>query len=441
VSLLIKNGRIIDPSQNLDITGDVLIADGKIQQVADSIEENQAKSTFDASGLVVSPGLIDIHVHLRVPGQEYKEDMQTGTAAAARAGVTTVCTMPNTKPPIHNRSVVKEIFQRAEEEGNGVKVLPIGSVSLDNKNEQLSEMAELLAAGAIAVSDDAFPLQDAGFTRRVFQYAKTCDTIVMLHCEDTSLTGGGHAGVGKGGGVMNEGIVSQQLGLRGMPAVSEEIAIFKACALAKETGARIHILHTSTAGGVEQIRRAKKDGIGVTAEVCPHHFAITDEACLGYNTNAKMNPPLRTQRDIDALIEGLKDGTIDLISTDHAPHAAHEKELEFDAAPFGILGLETLLPLGIQCLVEPGHLTLSQLIEKMTWTPAKVLSLPGGTLREGAIADVTIFDPNEKWILKAEDMASKSKNTPFDRREMQGRVKATIANGKTIWERNKNSPL
>jgi dihydroorotase len=270
--------------------------------------------------------------------------------------------------------------------------------------------------------------------RRVFQYAKTCDIVTMLHCEDISMTGGGHAGVGKGGGVMNEGIASNELGLRGMPRVSEEIAVFKACAVAQEVGNRIHILHNTTKGAVDVIRRAKADGVLVTAEVCPHHFALTDEACRGYNTNAKMNPPLRLQEDIDALIAGLKDGTIDNIATDHAPHAAHEKEREFDHAPFGIIGLETMLPLSLKYLVEPGHLTLAQVIEKMTSAPARVLGLESGSLEVGATADVVVFDPQARWTLHAQELASKSKNTPFDGHEMQGRVLATVVDGKVVYE-------
>ncbi|HEY0075460.1 MAG TPA: dihydroorotase, partial [Abditibacteriaceae bacterium] len=337
-------------------------------------------------------------------------------------------------PPIDKRSIVADILERAKTEGNGVKILPIASVSIAAKNEQLAEMAELKAAGAIAVSDDAFPIQDAGFMRRVFQYAKTCDMVTMLHCEDIALTGGGHAGVGKGGGVMNEGRVSNELGLRGMPRVAEEIAVFKACAIAREVGNRIHILHNTTKGAVETIRRAKADGVLVTAEVGPHHFSLTDEACRDYNTDAKMNPPLRTAEDIEALIEGLQDGTIDAIATDHAPHASYEKEREFDHAPFGIIGLETMLSVSLKYLVEPGHLTLAQVIEKMTIAPAKILNLPGGSLKVGAPADVTIFNPETRWTLNKAELAGKSKNTPYDGHEMPGRVLATIVDGKVVYQ-------
>ena len=428
---LIKNGRVIDPSNNFDQIADVLLENGTIKQIGPNISAPDAE-VFDATNLIVAPGFIDIHVHGRTPGQEYKEDTQTLTAAATAGGFTTVCVMPNTIPTIDNRSVVEDILNRARTEGNGVRVLPIASVSVAAKNEALTEFADLKSAGAVAVSDDAFPLQDADFTRRVFQYAATLDLCVMLHCEDISLTGGGHAGVGKGGGVMNEGVVSNELGLRGMPRVSEEIAVYKACALARETGVHIHILHVSTRAAVDLIRQFKASGTRVTSEAGPHHFGITDEWVRGYNTNAKMNPPLRTQEDADAIIAGFADGTIDCIATDHAPHAAHEKDREFDQAPFGIIGLETSLPVSLQTLVENGPLSLPQLVEKMTIAPARVLGLDGGTLSVGARSDVTIFDPNEEWTLDVAALQSKSKNSPWLGQTMKGRVKATFVGGKKI---------
>ena len=428
---LIKNGRVIDPSQNLDQIADLLMEDGAIKQIGADLDATGAQ-VFDATNLIVAPGFIDIHVHGRTPGQEYKEDTQTLTAAATAGGFTTVCVMPNTVPTIDNRSVVEDILARARTEGNGVRVLPIASVSVAAKNEALTEFADLKSAGAVAVSDDAFPLQDADFTRRVFQYAATLDLCVMLHCENIALTGGGHAGVGKGGGVMNEGRVSNDLGLRGMPRVSEEIAVYQACALARETGVHIHILHVSTKAAVDLIRGFKASGARVTSEAGPHHFALTDEAVRGYNTNAKMNPPLRTQEDCDAIIAGFADGTIDCIATDHAPHAAHEKDREFDWAPFGIIGLETSLPISLQTLVENGPLSLAQFIEKMTIAPARVLGLDGGTLQVGARADVTIFDPAEEWTLDVAAIQSKSKNTPWLGQTMKGRVKATFVGGKKI---------
>ena len=425
---LIKNGRVIDPASNFDQIADVLLEDGTIKQIGANISSDNTE-IFDATNLIVVPGFIDIHVHGRTPGQEYKEDTTTLTAAATAGGFTTVCVMPNTIPTIDNRSVVEDIINRARTEGNGIRVLPIASVSVAAKNEALTEFADLKSAGAVAVSDDAFPLQDADFTRRVFQYAATLDLCVMLHCEDIALTGGGHAGVGKGGGVMNEGRVSNDLGLRGMPRVSEEIAVYKACALARETGVHIHILHVSTKAAVQLIGYFASTGTRVTAEAGPHHFALTDKMVRGYNTNAKMNPPLRTQEDCDAIIQGLYDGTIDCIATDHAPHAAHEKDREFDQAPFGIIGLETSLPISLQTLVENGPLSLPQLIEKMTIAPARVLGLDGGTLQIGARADVTIFDPNEEWTLDVAALQSKSKNTPWLGQTMKGRVKAIFVGG------------
>ena len=433
MNLVIKNGRVLDPSQNIDKVADVLIRNGLVESVGENIDADDIR-VLDARGCIVAPGLVDIHVHGRTPGQEYKEDTASLTLAAARGGVTTVCVMPNTNPTIDRRSVVQDVLSRAANEGNGVRILPIASVSIDAKNEQLSEMHDLKTSGAVAVSDDAFPIQDSDFMRRVFQYAKTCGLVTMLHCEDISLTGGGHAGVGRGGGVMNEGVVSNEMGLRGMPRVSEELAVFKACAIAREVGNRIHILHTTTRGAVEQIRRAKADGVLVTAEVGPHHFSLTDEAVRGYNTDAKMNPPLRLREDVEALIEGLRDGTIDCIATDHAPHATHEKEREFANAPFGIIGIETMLATTLKYLVEPAHLTLSQAIEKMTIAPSRVLDLQSGTLKQGARADVTIFDADKTWILDAKTLASKSKNTPFNGMEMRGEVRATVVGGNVIYE-------
>ena len=433
MNLVIKNGRVLDPSQNIDKVADVLIRNGLVESVGENIDADDIR-VLDARGCIVAPGLVDIHVHGRTPGQEYKEDTASLTLAAARGGVTTVCVMPNTNPTIDRRSVVQDVLSRAANEGNGVRILPIASVSIDAKNEQLSEMHDLKTSGAVAVSDDAFPIQDSDFMRRVFQYAKTCGLVTMLHCEDISLTGGGHAGVGRGGGVMNEGVVSNEMGLRGMPRVSEELAVFKACAIAREVGNRIHILHTTTRGAVEQIRRAKADGVLVTAEVGQHHFSLTDEAVRGYNTDAKMNPPLRLREDVEALVEGLLDGTIDCIATDHAPHATHEKEREFANAPFGIIGIETMLATTLKYLVEPAHLTLSQAIEKMTIAPSRVLDLQSGTLKQGARADVTIFDADKTWILDAKTLASKSKNTPFNGMEMRGEVRATVVGGNVIYE-------
>ena len=428
MNLLIQNGRILDPSQNLDKVTDILIRDGRIAEIGDNLSAENDVQVLAADNLVVAPGLIDLHVHHRTPGQEYKEDTRSVSRAAARGGVTTICVMPNTEPPIDSAPIVRDILRLAREEGNGVRILPIASVSIDAKNQQLSEFADMKKAGAIAVSDDAFPMQDMGFMRRVFQYARTCDLCVMLHCEDTDLT----RSYSEGGATMHEGIVANELGLRGAPIVAERIAVFRACALARETGARIHILHVTTRDAVDVIRQAKRDGACVTAEVCPHHFALTDEACRGYNTNAKMNPPLRTQNDIDGLIAGLKDGTIDAIATDHAPHAAYEKEREFALASFGIIGVETSLATSCKYLQE--HLSLNEIIEKMSAAPAQILGLESGNLQIGARADVIVFDPEKSWTLDAKTLASKSKNTPFDGRKLLGKIRATIIDGEIIYQ-------
>lgn len=430
MNLLIKNGRVIDPSQDFDAVADVLIRGGKIKAVGFDLGE--ADEVFDATGLVVAPGFVDIHVHGRTPGQEYKEDTATLSAAAAAGGFSTVCVMPNTAPTIDCRSVVEDILSRARTEGNGVRILPIASVSVAAKNEQLTEFGELKEAGAVAVSDDAFPVQDADFLRRTFRYARTLGLVTMLHCEDIALTGGGHAGVGKGGGVMNEGQVSLEMGLRGMPRVSEELAVYKACALARDEGARVHILHVSTKGGVDVVRAFKAIGAPVTAEAGPHHFGLSDEAVRGYNTNAKMNPPLRTREDCEAIIAGFADGTLDCIATDHAPHAEREKDREFDAAPFGIIGLETSLPISLKILVERGPLDLATLVGLLATRPAQVLGLDAGTLQNGARADVCAFDPDERWTVSPDTLKSKSKNTPWMGQTLMGRAKAVWVDGNRV---------
>lgn len=431
MTFLFKNGRVVDPSQSFDAVADLLLRDGQVADIG--FDLGAADDSFDATGLVVCPGLVDIHVHGRTPGQEYKEDTSTLSAAAARGGFTSVCVMPNTQPTIDCRSVVEDVLARAKSEGNGVRIHPIASVSIAAKNEQLTEFGDLKDAGAVAVSDDAFPVQDADFLRRVFRYAKTLDLLTMLHCEDIALTGGGHAGVGKGGGVMNEGRTSLELGLRGMPRVSEELAVYKACALAREVGSRVHILHVSTRAAVELVRAFKSQGVHVTAEAGPHHFALTDESVRGFNTHAKMNPPLRLKEDCDAIIEGFADGTIDCIATDHAPHAAREKDREFDQAPFGIIGLETSLAVSLGTLVSNGPLDVPRLVELMSCAPARLLGLDAGTLAKGARADVCVFDPNEKWTVREDELKSKSKNSPWLGREMTGRVKATWTGGKRIF--------
>ena len=424
MNLALIGGRVIDPSQNIDRLADVLIEDGKISAILEPGTAPTDCETIDVRGKVVAPGLIDIHVHLREPGFEYKEDIESGTRAAAAGGFTRVCCMPNTNPAIDTAAVVRQILERTEQVGSA-RVHPIGAATRAMQGDHLTEMAELKAAGAIAISDDAFPLQNADTMRSVMQYCRMLDLPLMTHNEDKRLTEKG---------AMNEGYMATVLGLPGMPAIAEDIAVARNILLAKLTGCHLHLLHISTAGTVDLLRRAKADGVHVTGEACPHHWALTDAACDGFKTDAKMNPPLRTPEDCEAVKAGLKDGTIDCIVTDHAPHAEYEKEVEFESAPFGILGLETSFPLTYTELVLPGILTFIQAIEKMTVTPARVLNLPdgAGTLKPGSIADIVVLDLDAKWTIDRNTVQSKSKNTPFHGREVQGRAAFTLLGGKRI---------
>ena len=440
-SLLIRGGRVLDPASGLDMaSGDILIEDGRIAAVGPDLTERASTGSartdlkvIDASGLVVCPGFVDLHTHLRDPGFEYKETIETGTRAAARGGFTTVCAMPNTEPPIDSRSVVDYVLGRAAEAGV-VRVLPIGCVTKGRAGTQLAELGELAEAGCVAFSDDGAPVADAAVMRRALEYASTFDTPVVDHCEDPQLAGG----------VMHEGWVSTRLGLQGIPAASEESAIARDLALAAQTGARLHIAHISTAGGVELVRRAKAAGLRVTAEVTPHHLALTHEAVmhregesgLAYDTNAKMYPPLRRPEDVAACIEGLRDGTIDAVATDHAPHAVQEKLCEFDAAAFGMSGLETAFALAMTA-VEIGVLSLERLVEALTIGPVRALGLdrrvPGlGTLAVGASGDVVLLDPKREWLVDPEAFASKGKNTPLGGRRLRGQVVATAYAGEVV---------
>ncbi len=423
--LILTGGRVVDPAQNIDQIADVVIEDGKILAIS-NVGETAASGaeTIDVRGKLVTPGLLDIHVHLREPGQEYKEDIESGTRAAAAGGFTRVCCMPNTVPAIDTAAVVRQILERAAQVGSA-RVHPIGAVTRDLQGDQLTEMAELKAAGAVAISDDAFPLQNAETVRRAMEYCAMLGLSLLTHNEDKQLTYKG---------AMNEGYMATVLGVPGMPRVAEDIAVARNIMLSKLTGCRLHLLHISTAGTVELLRRAKAEGIPVTGEACPHHWTLTDEACANYNTDAKMNPPLRTPEDCDAVKAGLADGTIDCIVTDHAPHAGYEKEVEFDAAPFGILGLETSFPLTYTTLVKTGILTLSQAIAKMTVEPARVLGLPEtvGTLKPGAEADVAVFDLEEVWTIDRSTVQSKSKNTPYHGHEVQGKAIFTVVGGRVI---------
>ena len=417
MNILIKNGHIIDPANNVDEKLDLLVADGKIVKLGGpaSITSNGAQ-IIDASGKLVVPGLIDLHVHLREPGYEYKETIATGTAAAKAGGFTAVCCMPNTNPVNDNRSVTELILSQAAKGSS--RVFPIGAITKGSKGEELAEMGELHEAGCVGISDDGRPVMSAAVMRRAMEYSRIFDIAVVSHCEDAGLAAKG---------VMNEGFVATELGLRGIPNAAEDVMTGRDISLAELTGARLHICHVSTAGAVRLIREAKQRGVRVTAETCPHYFSLTDEAVRGYNTMAKMNPPLRTAEDVAAIKQGLKDGTIDVIATDHAPHGTDEKSVEFDAAPFGIVGLETSVGLSLK-LVQDGVLTMSQLIERMSTAPCRIVKKVG-TLSMGAVADITIIDPSEEWTVKAAEFRSKSRNTPFDGWKLKGRAVQTIVGG------------
>jgi dihydroorotase len=418
MNILIKNGHIIDPANKADEKLDVLVSDGKISKLGKpGALPTNGSQVIDAAGKFVVPGLIDMHVHLREPGFEYKETIATGTAAAKAGGFTSVCCMPNTNPLNDNRSVTEFIISQAR--SASAQVFPIGAVTKGSKGEELAEMGELHAAGCVAISDDGKPVMNASMMRRAMEYSRIFDMLIISHCEDSTLSFKG---------VMNEGIVSTELGLRGIPRAAEDVMTGRDISLAELTGGRLHIAHVSTAGSVRLIRDAKSRGVKVTAETCPHYFSLTEEAVRGYNTLAKMNPPLRTGDDVAAIKQGLKDGTIDVIATDHAPHAMDEKSGEFDYAPFGIVGLETALGLTLK-LVQEGVFSLAEAIRKLSVNPALILKLDKGTLSVGADADITMIDLNEDWTVDASQFKSKSKNTPFDGWKLRGKAVRTIIGG------------
>jgi dihydroorotase len=422
--LLLKGGRIVDPSQGIDSVGDVLLRNGKIEACGGSLNAPDGAETMDCSGLVVSPGLIDVHVHLREPGREDVETIKSGAHSAAAGGFTGVCAMPNTKPVTDNQATVGFVKRQGEAAGYA-RVYPYGAISLGQKGETLAEFGEMVGAGAVAFSDDGRPVESAHLMRTALEYARTFNVPVAEHCEDMTLARGGS---------MNEGVVSARLGLKGIPAEAEEIYVIRDILLAKRTGGHIHMCHLSTKGSVELVRWGKERGINVTAEVCSHHISLTEEEVEGYNTNAKMNPPLRTQADIDALQEGLKDGTIDLLVTDHAPHHYDEKEREFADAPNGIVGLETALGVNCTWLLKPGVITMSQMVDQMSCMQAKIFHLPGGTLRAGSLGDVTVFDPTREWTVNAAEFKSKGRNTPYGGRKLVGRAITTIVGGRVVYQ-------
>jgi dihydroorotase len=418
--LLIKNGRVLDPASKTDSVQDVLLDGDRISKVAANISAPDAE-VFDATGMVVAPGFIDLHCHLREPGQEMSETIETGTRSAAQGGFTAVCCMPNTHPVNDNAGITRGIVERAAA-AKSVRVWPIGAASVGSKGESLAEIAAMKDAGIVAVSDDGKPVATARLMRQVMDYCSTLDLPVIDHCEDPSLFAGG---------VMREGPRSLRLGLKGIPAESESICAGRDVELAGLTRARLHIAHMSTTGALEYVRQAKKNGLHVTCEVTPHHFTLTDED-VRYDTNYKMNPPLASRADRDALIAGLVDGTVDAIATDHAPHHAASKDVEFDRAPFGITGFETALALGLSELVHTGKMSLTRLVELFTTGPASVLGLKR-TLAAGEVADITAFSQDQSWTYRVSESPSKSRNSPFDGRTFKGRPTATIVAGRILW--------
>ncbi|MFH1076342.1 MAG: dihydroorotase [Pseudomonadota bacterium] len=427
--LIIKGGRVIDPCSNTDKLLDLLIEDGIITQIRGSLDDGRwttddglSSTIIDATGKWVTPGLIDMHVHLREPGHEYKETIETGSRAAAAGGFTAICCMPNTYPVNDNQSVTEFILRKAHDTAS-VKVYPIAAISKGLNGEELSEFGELMAAGAVAVTDDGRPVSNPQLMRRALEYAKQFNLPVISHAEETKLSGSG---------VMNEGAVSMRLGLRGIPNAAEAVMVARDILLAELTKGRLHIAHVSAKESVRLLREAKARGLSVTAETAPHYFMLTEEAVAGYNTNAKINPPLREKSDIEAILSALQDGTIDVIASDHAPHSALEKDVEFDRAASGIVGLETSLSLSLK-LVKDKILSPLSLIAKMSTNPAKILGISGGRISEGAAADITIIDPDASFIVDAGSFQSRSRNSLFHGWNLQGKAILTIVDGKVVF--------
>ena len=426
--LYLQRGRLIDPSSGLDQEGDLLIREGRIEALGPDLTPPEGIRVLDARDLWITPGLIDLHVHLREPGQEYKETIESGCRSAAAGGFTAVCSMPNTTPPNDSRAVTEYILRQAKI-ANSARVYPLGAISVGQKGERLAEIGEMAEAGICALTDDGFPVMDALLMRRAMEYGRTFGLTLCQHAEDSCLSKGG---------VMNEGIHSTRAGLRGIPAAAETTMVERDIRLVELTGAHYHVAHISTSSAVEAVRQAKARGLPVSCEVTPHHLYLTDHRCLTYDTSTKMNPPLRTDEDVEAMRVGLADGTIDAVATDHAPHSSIEKDIEFEDAAFGIVGLETALPLVLK-LVQDGLLTEMQAIDRLSTGPARIYQLPGGSLQVGSVADVTVIDPEYRWQVDPEAFESKGRNTPFTGWDMTGRAIFTVVGGQVVHEQERTT--
>jgi dihydroorotase len=425
-TVLLRGGRLVDPGTGLDETGDLLVRDGRIEHAGHRLERVEGADEIDCTGLLVTPGFIDVHCHLREPGREDVETIATGARAAAAGGFTAVCAMPNTHPVTDNQAAVGFVLRQGQRAGAS-RVYPIGAISVGQEGKKLAEFGEMIGAGAVAVSDDGRPVMSAQLMRTALEYALTFGIPVIDHCEEMTLAEGG---------AMNEGIVSARLGLKGIPDEAEEIMVIRDILLARRTRGHVHLAHMSTKGSVELIEWGKDRGINVTAEVCPHHLSLTEDEVERYDTNAKMNPPLRTAEDVEALQQAVKDGTIDLIATDHAPHHYDEKEREFADAPNGIIGLETALSVVATWLVKPGIIDWPTLVDRMAVRPAKLFRLPGGTLARGSVGDVTVIDPDREWVVDSSAFRTKGRNTPYEGRTLFGKTVCTLVDGRVAYREN-----